>query len=159
MVSGGRLGKWLTVQWFSVVVWWTFEKVTDSTMVLGVRFKKSQPGQWFLEVARPDAQTTSQNHCPGCNFFPTTSQNHGTVSHFFKRLPTDLTKPMYCQRFFQATSQNHGTVSSFVQATSQNHCPGCSFSKRTHQNPCTVTFFKFVVKEGFRKPLYCQHFL
>ena len=99
MVSGGRLGKWLTVQWFSVVVLWSFGKVADSIAVFGVRFKKSQPGPWFLEVARPDSQTTSQNQCTGCSFSQTTSPNHGTVSHFFKRPATDLTKPMYVSVF------------------------------------------------------------
>ena len=68
-------------------------------------------------------------------------ENHCTVSVFSKRPPkTIVLSALFSKR----------PPKTIVLAN--------SFSNGLHQNPCTVTFFQFALKEGFRKPWYCQHF-
>ena len=132
---------WLTLPWF-----W------------GVVPKSSQPGQWFLEVARPDSQTTSQNHCPGCELL--------------ERPPKTMVLSARFSNDLQTTSQNQCTVSVFVKRPPKTIVLSALFSKRPHktivlaavfQTGCAKTlvlspFLKIALKEGFRKPWYCQHF-
>ena len=159
MVLRGRLTKTLTVQWFLEVIWRSFENMADTPMVLGGRSKKFTARTMVSRGCKARFSNDLPKPLSCLSFFGTTSKNHGIVSQVFKRPPNDLPKPMLLSAFLSNDIPKPLYCQLFSQSDLTKPLSWLQFFKRDAPKRlyCHL-FLKIALKEGFRKPWYCQHF-